>query len=293
MRYETIRVRRLSPVIGARIEGVDLARPLGNQQFQDIHDALMAHLVLFFPDQRLTVEQHVAFSRRFGRPMIHPAAKQEIAGHPEIRVVRADETSTLVAGHGWHSDLSCEAEPPMGSALYMTEVPPDSGGDTLFSNMYAAFEALSPPLRDMLRGLTALHSGAHVYSSPFYANDGEKRIPQAAHPVVRVHPVTGRECLFVNSGFTTRILGLKTFESDALLALLFRHCEAPEFQCRVHWGAGGLTLWDNRCAQHHAVFDYWPHRRYGHRVTIAGDKPVGAKATWTASRKTALPHHDR
>jgi taurine dioxygenase len=278
MHYETIRVRRLSPVIGARVEGIDLARPLGNQQFQEIHDALMAHLVLYFPDQRLTVEQHVAFSRRFGEPMIHPAAKQEVAGHPEIRVVRADAASSLVAGDGWHSDLSCEAHPPMGSALYITEAPPDSGGDTLFANMYAAFEALAPPIRAMLRGLLAIHSGAHVYSGPLYDRSGGKRAPQAEHPVVRVHPVTGRECLFVNAGFTTRIIGLSKLESDGLLAMLFRHCEAPRFQCRVHWGEGGLTLWDNRCAQHHAVFDYWPHRRYGHRVTIAGDKPIAAQA---------------
>jgi taurine dioxygenase len=277
MDYETIRVRRLSPAIGARVEGIDLSRPLGNRQFQEIHDALMAHLVLFFPDQRLTVEQHIAFSRRFGEPMIHPAAKQEIEGHPEIRVVRADENSKVVAGNGWHSDMSAEPNPPMGSALYLTEVPPDSGGDTLFANMYAAFAALSPPIRDMLRGLTAIHSSAHVYSNAFYDKDGEKRIPQAEHPVVRVHPVTGRECLFVNAGFTTRIAGLTKPESDTLLQMLFRHCEAPEFQCRVQWGNGGLTLWDNRCAQHHAIFDYWPHRRYGHRVTIAGDKPIAAK----------------
>ena len=277
MQYETIQVRRLSPVIGARVEGIDLARPLGNQQFQEIHDAPMAHLVLFFPDQRLTVDQHVAFSRRFGKPMIHPAAKQEIAGHPEIRVVRADESSKIVAGDAWHSDMSCEANPPMGSALYMTEVPPDSGGDTLFANMYAAFEALAPPIRDMLRGFTAIHSSAHVYSSPFYDKDGEKRVPQAEHPVVRMHPVTGRECLFVNAGFTTRIVGLSQLESDSLLTMLFRHCEAPAFQCRLHWGEGGLALWDNRCAQHHAVFDYWPHRRYGHRVTIGGDAPFGPR----------------
>ncbi|MGE0422953.1 MAG: TauD/TfdA dioxygenase family protein [Reyranellaceae bacterium] len=277
MRYETIRVRRLSPAIGARVEGIDLGRPLGNQQFQEIHDALMAHLVLFFPDQLLTVEQHVDFSRRFGEPMIHPAAKQEIEGHPEIRVVRADEHSAMVAGHAWHSDMSCEPNPPMGSALHISDAPPDGGGDTLYANMYAAFDALSPPMRDMLRGLSAIHSGAHVYSSPFYDKEGARRVPQAEHPVVRVHPVTGRECLFVNEGFTTRIVGLSRLESDSLLAMLFRHCETPEFQCRLHWGGGGLALWDNRCAQHRAVFDYWPHRRYGHRVTIGGDKPTGPR----------------
>ena len=184
--------------------------------------------------------------------------------------------------------MSCEADPPMGSALHVSDVPPDSGGDTLFANMYAAFDALSPPVRDMLRGLAAIHSSAHVYSNPFYDKEGGKRIPQAEHPVVRVHPVTGRECLFVNAGFTTRIVGLSRLESKSLLAMLFRHCESPEFQCRLHWGGGGLALWDNRCAQHRAVFDYWPHRRSGHRVTIAGDKPIAPRGLspglWSAGR---------
>lgn len=277
MGYETIRVRQLSPKIGACVEDVDLARPLGNRQFQEIHDALMAHLVLYFPDQRLTVEQHKAFGRRFGALLIHPAARQEVEGHPEIRVVRADETATQVAGDGWHSDMSCEPIPPMGSALYLTEVPPEGGCDTVFANMYAAFEALAPPIRAMLRGLTAIHSGAHVYSDPFYDKERDKRIPQAEYPVVRVYPVSGRECLFINAGFTTRIVGLSRLESDSLLAMLFRHCEAPAFQCRVRWAAGGLALWDNRCTLHRAVFDYRPNRRYGHRITIAGDKPIAAR----------------
>jgi taurine dioxygenase len=272
MAYQTIEVRKLNPVIGAEIGGVDLSRPLGNQQFQEIHDALAENLVIFFRDQTITPDQHKDFGRRFGQLHIHPASGHTLQGHPEILVIAADEKSKRVAGEEWHSDASFEAEPPMGSILYLTEVPPTGGGDTLFASMYAAYEALSDRMKAHLEGLTAIHDSAHVFGGA-YGDRADKMLPRNEHPVIRTHPVTGRKALFVNRGFTTRILGLPRPESAALLEYLCRHVETPEFQCRFHWRANSIAFWDNRCAQHHALFDYHPHRRYGHRVTISGDRP--------------------
>jgi taurine dioxygenase len=274
MTYETIEVQKLTPTIGAEIFGVDLAKPLGNQQFQEVHDALMEHLVVFFRDQNLTPEQQKDFGRRFGKLHIHPNAPQPIEGHPEILVVRADENSKRVAGEDWHSDVSCDPEPPMGSILYMQETPANGGGDTLFASMYAAYEALSAPMQQLLLGLTAIHDSNKAHTYRYKAQDRPgMTFPSAVHPVIRSHPITGRKALFVNRGFTTRIPELKRNESAALLEMLFRHVETPEFHCRFKWRPGSIAFWDNRCAQHHAMWDYYPQRRYGHRVTICGDKP--------------------
>jgi taurine dioxygenase len=273
MRYQSIDVRKLTPTIGAEIFSVDLSRELGNQQFQEIHDALMDNLVIFFRDQTLTPEQHMDFGRRFGRLHVHPAAPGLVAGHPEILVIKANEKSTHVAGEEWHSDVSCEDEPPMGSILHLHEVPADGGGDTLFASMYAAYEALSAPMQRLLEGMTAIHDGERVFRGRYGADDRGREFPRAEHPVVRTHPVTGRKALFVNRWFTARIVQLKPQESSALLEMLHRHTETPEFHCRFKWQAGSIAFWDNRCAQHHAIWDYYPQRRYGHRVTICGDKP--------------------
>jgi taurine dioxygenase len=273
MKFQSIDVRKLTPTIGAEIFGVDLSRELANQQFQEIHDALMDNLVIFFRDQTLTPEQHMDFGRRFGRLHVHPAAPGLVAGHPEILVVKANEKSTHVAGEEWHSDVSCEDEPPMGSILHLHEVPADGGGDTLFASMYAAYEALSAPMQRLLEGMTAIHDGERVFRGRYGADDRGREFPRAEHPVVRTHPVTGRKALFVNRWFTARIVQLKPQESSALLEMLHRHTETPEFHCRFKWQAGSIAFWDNRCAQHHAIWDYYPQRRYGHRVTICGDKP--------------------
>ena len=270
MTYKTIDVRKVTPIIGAEITGVDLSRRLSDQQAKEIHAAWMENLVIFFRDQTLTVEQHLAFGRVFGELHLHPAAHKPDQ-HPEILVIQADETSKHVAGEEWHTDVSCDAEPPMGSILHMTEVPPDGGGATLFASMYRAYETLSEPIKRMLSGLTATHDGKHVYERPGYRED--RQYPRSEHPIVRTHPVTGRQALFVNRGFTTRIVGLARSESDAILQMLYRHIETPEFQVRFHWQPGSIACWDNRCTQHHALFDYFPHRRYGHRVTVAGDRP--------------------
>lgn len=270
MTYQTIEVRKVTPIIGAEITGVDLSRELSDRQADEIHRAWMDNLVIFFRDQTLSVEQHLAFGRSFGKLHLHPAAHKPDQ-HPEILVIKADENSKHVAGEEWHTDVSCDAEPPMGSILHMSEVPPDGGGATLFASMYRAYETLSEPIKRMLSQLTAVHDGKHVYERPGYRAD--RQYPRSEHPIVRTHPVTGRQALFVNRGFTTRIVGLARSESDAILQMLYRHIETPEFQVRFHWQPGSMACWDNRCTQHHALFDYFPHRRYGHRVTVAGDKP--------------------
>jgi len=275
MAYETIEVRKTTPTIGAEIFGVDLSRQLSNRQFDEIHQALMENLVIFFRDQKLTVEQHKAFGARFGKLHVHPNAPKGFPDHPEILVIKADENSKRVAGEAWHSDVSCDEEPPMGSILYLHEVPPDGGGDTMFANMYQAYETLSEPLRTMLDGLTAIHDSWKAHSGRKPGEGSDMQFPRFEHPVVRVHPVTRRRLLFVDRGFTTRIVQLSQAESDALLAFLFQHIETTKLSCRFKWERNSIAFWDNRCAQHQAIFDYWPHRRYGHRVTICGDRPFG------------------
>jgi taurine dioxygenase len=272
MSDQTIRVEPLTPNIGAEVHGVDLAQPLDERVFKDIHAALIQHQVIFFRDQRLTVEQHKAFGRLFGELHVHPTAPARVDGHPEILVIHADENSKRVAGEEWHSDVSCDPEPPMGSILYMHELPP-LGGDTLFASMYAAYDALSDTMKRFLEPLTAMHEGEHVYRGRYGITDAGKVYPKAEHPVIRTHPVSGRKALFVNRGFTTRVTQLKRAESEGVLQFLYRHVETPEFHCRFRWRVNSIAFWDNRCAQHHAMWDYYPARRHGHRVTVKGDRP--------------------
>ncbi len=273
MSQTAIEVRPLTPTIGAEIFGVDLGGEISNQQHDAIHEALMRHVVIFFRDQKMTPEQHKAFGRRFGKLHLHPASPNLLEGHPEILLIQANEKSKRVAGEVWHSDVSCDPEPPMGSILYMHETPANGGGDTMFANMYTAFETLSAPMQRFLEGLNAVHDGEHVYRGRYGWNDSGKTYPRSVHPVVRTHPETGRKALFVNRGFTTAIEGLNRDESDALLEMLYDHAETPEYQCRFKWQPGSVAFWDNRAAMHHAMWDYFPHSRRAHRVTICGDKP--------------------
>ncbi len=273
MSQTAIDVRPLTPTIGAEIFGVDLGGEISNQQHDAIHEALMRHVVIFFRDQKMTPEQHKAFGRRFGKLHLHPASPNLLEGHPEILLIQANEKSKRVAGEVWHSDVSCDPEPPMGSILYMHETPANGGGDTMFANMYTAFETLSAPMQRFLEGLNAVHDGEHVYRGRYGWNDSGKTYPRSVHPVVRTHPETGRKALFVNRGFTTAIEGLNRDESDALLEMLYDHAETPEYQCRFKWQPGSVAFWDNRAAMHHAMWDYFPHSRRAHRVTICGDKP--------------------
>lgn len=272
--YATIGVDRLTPIIGAEITGIDLSRPLGEAQFEELRRALAENLVVFLRDQTIAPAQQLEFGRRFGELHLHPAAPHE-PGHPELMIIRTDADATRANGEGWHTDVSCDAEPPMGSILYIKECPPH-GGDTLFASMYAAYEALSDRMKAYLDGMQAVHDGEPAYRG-LYANLGvadKASYPRAEHPVVRTHPDTGRKALYVNAGFTTRLLGVPSDESAGVLRYLFQHMENPLFQCRFRWRPGSLAFWDNRCTQHRAMWDYWPHRRYGNRVTIRGERPV-------------------
>jgi taurine dioxygenase len=274
MDFQRIELRLLTPTIGAEIHGVDLTQPLDEATFAEIHAALLAHQVIFFRDQDITIEQQKDFGRRFGKLHIHPALPGP-EGHPEILPIHADENSKHVAGNAWHSDVSCDAEPPLGSILHMHTVP-SSGGDTMFSSMTAAYEALSEPMQEMLCGMTAIHASEHVYRGRYKdqgVDDTGKEFPESVHPVVRTHPETGRKALFVNRGFTTRINGLKTAEGKAMLRFLFEHMAKPEYMCRFQWAEKSIAFWDNRCVQHYALWDYFPQVRHGLRVTIEGDKP--------------------
>ena len=268
MAYETLSVVPLTARIGAEIAGVDLAAPT-NHQLTEISDALAEHLVIFFRDQSFDYDSLKAFGRAFGELAIHPGVPG-LPDHPEVVAIHADAQSRYVAGEDWHSDLTCNAEPPMGSILYLPTVP-EVGGDTMFASMYAAYEALSPRMQNYLAGLTAIHDGDHVYRPLF--PDLDKRYPCSTHPVVRTHPVTGRKGLFVNSSYTTRIVELPEAESAAVLAFLYQHCANPNFHVRFRWRPRSVAFWDNRCTQHLAVWDYFPNTRSGFRVTVAGDAP--------------------
>jgi len=267
-----LELRRTTPKCGAEVSGIDLSQPLDDACIAELRRALAEHGVLFFRDQRMTPEQQKAFGRRFGELHLHPAWPRLLEGHPEIMEIYADADSKRIAGEDWHSDVSCDPEPPLGTILYMLEVP-SVGGDTLFASMYAAYEALSSPMKRLLEGMTALHDGETTYRGRYEGMKEAASYPAAEHPVIRSHPVSGRKALFVNRIFTRRILQLEKHESDAVLEMLFRHIETPEFQCRFRWQPGSVAFWDNRCVQHHALWDYYPQRRRGLRVTIKGDRP--------------------
>ena len=264
-----LKIRPVNPTVGAFVEGADLRQPLADAQIAQIHQALLDHHVLFFRDQDIDHEQHLRFGRYFGDLHIHPAAAK-LQDHPEFLRIHADATSRGVAGQGWHSDVSCDAEPPDGSILHL-HVVPDSGGDTMFANTCAAFDTLSPAMQAFLSELSATHSGAHVFNTKAYPEG--KLLPESVHPVVRTHPQSGRQSLFVNRGFTTRINELARAESEALLEFLWRHIEQPVFHVRFQWQPHSIAYWDNRAVQHLAVWDYFPEVRSGWRVTVTGSKP--------------------
>jgi taurine dioxygenase len=272
-------VTPVTPTIGAVVSGIDLSRPLGNANFVAVQDALLRHQVLFFEQQSITPRQHRDFAASFGDLHIHPIYPQ-VADQPEI-IVLDNHADNPTDNDNWHTDVTFIETPPMGSILLARELPPH-GGDTLWSNMAAAFAALSAPLQTLLTGLSAVHDFAKSFPAEQFApkvgEEGWQRAraknPPVVHPVVRIHPATGVKGLFVNEGFTTRIIGLTARESDALLRLLFEHIARPEFTCRWRWKLNSIAFWDNRVTQHFAVNDYLPHRRVMHRATILGDRPV-------------------
>lgn len=276
--YETIQVKPVAPVIGVEVSGLDLTQPLSERQAEDLRQALGNHNVLFFRDQpKLTPAQQIDFSRNFGELHIHPAAPT-LEEHPEVMVIHTHEKSQVNAGSGWHTDVSCDEEPPLGTVLQLHELP-SCGGDTLFANMYAAFDALSDTMKGFLRDMAALHESEHIYRGRYSdrgVDDTGRTFPSAVHPVVRTHPISGREALYINRAFTTKIVDLEQDESDALLKFLCTHLEQARFQVRFQWEENSIAFWDNRCTQHLALWDYWPESRKGHRVTIKGERPYRA-----------------
>jgi len=277
--YQTIGVNSLTPHIGAEIQGLDLSKPLDNQQFSEVYRAWLDWKLVVFRDQHLTQDQHKAFGRRFGSLHVHPM-QHSYGGDPEILRIKTTKDSRYTAGEGWHTDVTCDEVPPLGSMLYITQTPEVGGGDTLFADMYLAWDMLSDTMKGMLEALTAVHDGALPFVSSYrVAPPDGKEYPRNEHPLVIVHPETGRKVLYVNSGFTSHIKGLVPAESKAILQFLFNHiATTPRLYCRVEWQPNTLTFWDNRCTQHHAVWDYYPHSRYGERVTVVGTERPRAAA---------------
>lgn len=273
---DSITIHPLNPVIGAEVHGIDLTKDLSDEEIGCIQAALNEHQVIFFRDQEVTAEQQLAFGRRFGELHVHPAVR----GRPrsewtEVLPVHADQSTTRIVGDKWHTDVSCDEKPPYASILHLSVVP-ETGGDTLFSSMSAAYEALSEPLKQLLGPLSATHDGAPNYADRARRDrnvDTSRVNPVAVHPVITTHPLTGRKTIYVNSVFTVRINELTEAESKALLEFLFAHVTRPDFQCRFRWRRNSVAFWDNRAVQHYAVWDYYPSVRSGRRVTIRGDRP--------------------
>jgi alpha-ketoglutarate-dependent taurine dioxygenase len=271
-----IDLRPLSPIIGAEVWGLDLARPLGEEVVAEVRSALCRHLVLFFPDQDLSPEQQSDFASQFGEVTpAHPVIPA-IEAHPNVLAIdgREDRASW------WHTDVTFLSTPPLGSILHMRELPP-VGGDTMWVSLQAAYDALGPALREMCDKLIAWHHdpffAADVDAKGGYMWDGEwrEKLYPVSHPVVRTHPETGRNGLFVNSQFTKFIEGFSPTESAAILDLLYRHCMRPEFSVRFRWKPGAVAFWDNRATLHYALDDYGSAIRVAHRVTLKGEVPYG------------------
>ena len=251
---------------------------------QTLRAALRDHGVIFFREQRLTPEQHIEFARQWADIDVNRFFTP-VPGYPEIAEVRKEPDQVTNIGGGWHTDHSYDLEPAMGSILLARELPP-RGGDTLFASMTAAFDALSPGLKRMLRGMSAVHSSQHVFGarSGYSKNpeikgrigNADKVTADVVHPVVIRHPESGREVLYVNSAFTLRFEDWTAQESEPLLQYLYRHASKPEFTCRFQWSEGAIAFWDNRSTWHYALNDYHGNRRLMHRITVRGSAIGGS-----------------
>jgi taurine dioxygenase len=278
MKSSNFRIKAVAGALGAEIEGVGLDELLDDDVVTDLRDALLDQLVIFFRDQYLNLDQFRAFARRFGTPVEYPFVRG-LDRYPEIIEVAKLEHERVNFGGIWHSDTTYLEQPPMGSMLLAREVPP-AGGDTLFANMYLAYEGLSRGMKRLLDSLTAVNSSAkadvtrtredRIRSGPGHQ---AHQVFTARHPVVRTHPETGRKALYVNPAHTVCFDGMSEAESAPLLSYLFEHQTKPEFTCRFRWRPGSLAFWDNRATQHNPVNDYHGHRRIMHRMTLAGDRP--------------------
>jgi taurine dioxygenase len=284
MTYRTISVNKIAGALGAEISGVDLAKSnLDDEVIGEIRRALVENCVIFFRDQNLTSDQHLAFGRRFGELQVHEFVAP-MEDHEEILEVRKEADERRNFGGGWHTDVSYLERPSLGSVLYAREVPA-YGGDTMFASQYLAYETLSDGMKSLLDGMTAIHSARRPYglnaSSHYAAAErsmkylySENAHGEMEHPVIRTHVETGRKCLYVNGTFTIRFRDMTEEESAPLLNYLYQHAVRPEFTCRFRWEKGSIAFWDNRCVQHNAINDYHGQRRVMHRVTIEGERPV-------------------
>ena len=270
--FTRFEARPMSPSIGAEILGVDLREDQDDGLIADLRRALLTYKVIFFRDQEITRAQHIAFARRFGPLEIHPATPADQEDPEVLRIAHGPDSKGRE--NNWHSDVTWREAPSLGSVLRAIEVPP-YGGDTLFADMYAAYEGLSSAMKDWVCTLTAEHDIARVFGKRLGvdADTLRAKFPVQTHPVVRTHPETGRRGLYVNTGFTEKINGLSRKESDWLLAHLYAQAAIPEYQCRFVWRPNSIAFWDNRASQHYAASDYFPQVRRMERVTVAGDKP--------------------
>ena len=268
----------LSPCIGTEVLGIDLASRLSDETIQWLMDLLVERKVLFFRDQPISIEQHIAFAARFGELEVHPFTPNNTA-HPEVIELNNDKDRPPRINI-WHSDVTWRQEPSLGSILRARQVP-EVGGDTLFANMEAAYNGLDAQTRERIDELYAIHDNENFLNGMRQAGASEaeiearrKQYPPSRHPVVRTHPVSGRKSIYVNRAFTRRIEGFDEQESQALLQQLFLTAWNPDYQCRFRWRKDSLAFWDNRAAQHFAAADYYPETRRMERVTVIGDRPV-------------------
>lgn len=278
----SIAVQPLTGSLGAEVTGVDL-RDLDSAEFLALEEAFHRHGVLAVRGQELSLDDLKHFAGRFGDLEVHPIV-DGVEGHPEVIKIHKSAGDAATFGVGWHSDNSFTERPSLCSIVYGVGIPP-YGGDTLFANQYLAYERLSQGMRRLLDGLGAVHSARYAYTAPTTVDKFAGRTTmsyrrsevieaEVVHPVVRTHPVTGRRALYVNPMFTTRFEAMTEEESRPLLDYLFRHGAREDFQCRVRWQVGTVTLWDNRCVMHSALDDCQGFERIHFRVTVAGEPPI-------------------
>jgi taurine dioxygenase len=285
-----INVRPINGFIGAEIEGVDLRRPLSPAQFKIVHDALVRYEVIVLRDQDITIDQQMAFGALFGELSIHPFSPN-LPDKPEVIILDYSKDNPPALTDIWHADETFRETPPMATIL-RGKVVPEVGGDTLFSSMSAAYRGLSERMKHHIHGMEALHD-FKPWRPLFGQTDRPKLrkleddFPNPWHPVVRLHPVSGRRILYVNQQFCVRIKDLKTDESDTLLSFLYRQATIPEYQMRVKWKPNTLVMWDNRSVLHYAAHDYYPARRTMERVTVKGERPVGVTGPYLADNVAA------
>lgn len=270
-------VEPIGPTIGAKIRGLDLSKIIDKETLELLENAVVEHKIIYIRDQTINTAQQVAFGKMFGDLEVHPFRPEGTI--PEIMVLDNHKDNPVLSTDVWHSDTTFRECPTKYSILRCLKIP-ETGGDTLWADMCAAYDGLSDAIKNMIDKLFAVHDFKNfraLYSNS--ENDREKIFkmeklyPNPTHPIVRTHPVTGRKAIYVNSQFTLGIVGMKDKESSALLELLYQQAQIPEYQFRLRWKPGTLAIWDNRSTQHYAANDYFPKRRHMERVAVIGDKP--------------------